>query len=133
MSAIDAASSPFERIGGQPGVDRLVDAFYARMDALEEAQTIRAMHARDLAPTKFILKRYFGEWMGGPALYSEARGHPRLRMRHFGFAIDKSARDAWLLCMAQALEETVEERELQEYLFRAFANLADHMRNQPED
>ena len=54
-------------------------------------------------------------------------------MRHFGFAIDKSARDAWLLCMAQALEETVEERALQEYLIRAFSNLADHMRNQPED
>jgi hemoglobin len=44
--------TPFLRIGGAASVDRLVEAFYARMDALPEAATIRAMHAPDLSPTK---------------------------------------------------------------------------------
>jgi hemoglobin len=124
--------TPFQRIGGAAGVDRLVEAFYARMDQAPEARGIRAMHAANLAPTKLILKRYLGEWMGGPKLYSEARGHPRLRMRHFRFAIGESERDAWLACMAGALEETVDDSELRADLLKAFAGLADWMRNQPE-
>lgn len=125
-------TTPFARIGGAASVDRLVDVFYARMDSLPEARTIRAMHARDLSGIKDVLKRYLGEWMGGPPLYSSERGHPRLRMRHFGFKIGEAERDAWLLCMRGALDETVADPELREDLFRAFARLADWMRNQPE-
>lgn len=121
----------FSRIGGTPAVDRLVDAFYAHMDALPEAKAIRAMHADDLSSTKEVLKRYLGEWMGGPPLYSQERGHPRLRMRHVGFKIGEAERDAWLLCMAGALGETVADAGLRAELFQAFFKLADWMRNQP--
>lgn len=121
----------FSRIGGAPAVDRLVEAFYARMDTLPEAKVIRAMHAADLSPTKEVLKRYLGEWLGGPPLYSQERGHPRLRMRHFGFKIGEAERDAWLLCMRGALDETVPNAGLRAELFQAFFKLADWMRNQP--
>ena len=50
-------------------MDRLVEAFYARMDTMPGAG-IRAFHAPDLSSTKEVLKRYLGEWMGGPPLYS---------------------------------------------------------------
>ena len=126
------ARSPFERIGGVEGVERLVDAFYANMDRFAEARAIREMHAKNLAPIIATLKLYFIEWMGGPKDYSLSRGHPRLRMRHARFPIDVAARDAWLLCMAEALDATVAEEDLKIGLARAFANLADHMRNQPE-
>lgn len=116
---------------GAAGVDRLVEAFYARMDSLPEASAIRAMHAADLSATKEVLKRYLCEWMGGPSLYSQERGHPRLRMRHFRFKIDVAERDAWLLCMQGALAEVVADRELRDALFRDFAKLADWVRNQP--
>lgn len=121
----------FSRIGGAAAVDRLVEAFYARMDTLPEAKVIRAMHTADLSPTKEVLKRYLGEWMGGPPLYSQERGHPRLRMRHFGFKIGEAERDAWLLCMRGALDETVADAGLRAELFQAFFKLADWMRNQP--
>ena len=52
MSEVEAEISMFERIGGAVVIDRLVEAFYRRMDALPEARTIRAMHAPDSAPGK---------------------------------------------------------------------------------
>ncbi len=121
----------FSRIGGAPAVGRLVEAFYARVDTLPDARTIRAMHAPDLTETKDVLKRYLGEWMGGPPLYSRERGHPRLRMRHLGFKIGEPERDAWLTCMRGALDEVVSDPALREELFQAFSKLADWMRNQP--
>jgi hemoglobin len=121
----------FSRIGGAPAVDRLVEAFYTRVDSLLEARTIRAMHPPDLSETKDVLKRYLGEWMGGPTLYSRERGHPRLRSRHIGFKIGEAERDAWLLCMRDALDEVVADTALRDDLFQAFFKLADWMRNQP--
>lgn len=121
----------FERIGGAPVIDRLVEAFYARMNALPEAGTIRALHANNLGPAKVVLKRYLGEWTGGPRLYSAERGHPRLRQRHIGFPIGEPERDAWLLCMRGALEMTVEDASARQALYAAMEKLADWMRNQP--
>jgi len=127
----DAGATRFVRIGGAAGVDRLVEAFYARMDSLPEANAIRALHPDDLSGTKEVLKRYLGEWMGGPPLYSAERGHPRLRQRHLRFSIGEAERDAWLTCMGGALQETVADAMLRDELFEAFAKLADWMRNQP--
>jgi hemoglobin len=126
----DATASTFERIGGLPTVDRLVEAFYHRMDSLAEARTIRQMHDLDLGPVKTTLKRYLTEWMGGPKLYSPEKGHPRLRQRHMGFSIGAAERDAWLTCMAGALEETVADPGVRAEVYEAMAKLADWMRNQ---
>jgi hemoglobin len=102
------------------------------MDARPEARGVRDLHGANLAPIKFVLKRYLGEWLGGPPLYSRDRGHPRLRMRHLPFAIGAAERDAWLACMRAALEATVSDEEAREGVYRAMAALADHMRNKPE-
>ena len=130
MSAVEAEISMFERIGGAVVIDRLVEAFYRRMDALPEAKSVRAMHAPDLGPVKNVLKRYLTEWTGGPRLYSPEKGHPRLRQRHMGFAIGNAERDAWLLCMRGALEETVADVGARGELDGALTKLADWMRNQ---
>lgn len=130
MAQAETAVSMFERIGGAPTIERLVDAFYARMDTLPEARTIRAMHAPDLGPVKEVLRRYLGEWMGGPKRYSAERGHPRLRQRHMGFPIGNEERDAWLLCMRGALDETVADVAAREEIYGLLARLADWMRNQ---
>lgn len=130
MTEVAAVVSMFERVGGAPTIDRLVESFYARMDSLPEAEVIRAMHAPDLGPTKDVLKRYLGEWMGGPKHYSAERGHPRLRQRHMGFAIGDAERDAWLLCMRGALEEAIEDADARQEIYGLMAKLADWMRNQ---
>jgi hemoglobin len=129
MRESDVAISMFERIGGSATIDRLVDRFYDRMDTLPEAQIIRAMHAANLGAIRDVLKRYLTEWTGGPKLYSVEKGHPRLRQRHIGFAIGDAERDAWMLCMRGALEETVVDTAARQDLDKAFSGLADWMRN----
>jgi len=99
------------------------------MDTLPEAKTIRDMHADDLTSVKNVLKRYLGEWLGGPKLYSQERGHPRLRMRHMPFRIGIAERDAWMLCMSGALEEVIEDAALRAQLQHSFFKLADWLRN----
>jgi hemoglobin len=131
MAESDVAISMFERIGGSATIDRLVDRFYDHMDTLPEAQVIRAMHAADLGAIRDVLKRYLTEWTGGPKLYSVEKGHPRLRQRHIGFAIGDAERDAWMLCMRGALEETVVDVVARQDLDRALSGLADWMRNRP--
>jgi hemoglobin len=89
------------------------------------------MHADDLGLIRDVLKRYLTEWTGGPKLYSPEKGHPRLRQRHIDFAIGDADRDAWLLCMRGALEETVADAAARQELDRALSGLADWMRNRP--
>lgn len=129
MSEVETKLSMFERVGGLLVIDRLVEAFYARMDTLPEARTIRAMHSDDLTLTKQVLKRYLAEWTGGPKLYSPEKGHPRLRQRHMHVAIGEAERDAWLTCMKGALEETVRDSEARGEMYDALAKLANWMRN----
>ena len=129
MTSSSAPQVLFTEIGGQSAVDRLVDSFYHRMDTLPEATIIRAMHADDLTSVKNVLKRYLGEWLGGPKLYSQERGHPRLRQRHMHFQIGPAERDAWMLCMRGAVEEVVENTVLRGHLLQAFFKLADWVRN----
>jgi hemoglobin len=130
MSDTEVVVSMFERIGGAVTIDRLVESFYRRMDALPEAKSIRAMHPADLTSTKQVLKRYLSEWTGGPKLYSPEKGHPRLRQRHLGFPIGDAERDAWLLCMRGALGEQVSDEGARQELDLALSRLADWMRNQ---
>lgn len=123
----------FERLGGHAQVVRLVEAFYRAMDTLPAAQAVRAMHEPDLGPTRAVLVKYLSEWMGGPKLYTPERGAPMLRRRHQPFPIDADARDAWMLCMRQALAEVCADVGLRAELDAAFYKVADFMRNTGQD
>ncbi|ACK50713.1 globin [Methylocella silvestris BL2] len=129
----EATEPMFARIGGAIAVDRLVEAFYRRMDNEPSAKALRAMHGEDLGPTRQLLKRYLLEWMGGPKLYTAERGQPRLRERHLSFPIGAPERDAWLFCMRGALEETIEAPDLRADIDAALTKLAFWMRNQADE
>jgi hemoglobin len=75
---------------------------------------------------------FLSGWLGGPQLYVEKFGHPRLRARHLPFSIGAAERDQWMLCMRQALTEQIADASLREQLDRKLADLADFMRNQAE-
>jgi hemoglobin len=122
-------ASFYQRVGGEEGTRALVDRFYDLMDTLPEARTVRAMHATSLAVSRQKLFEFLSGWLGGPPLYIEKYGHPRLRARHLPFAIDTAARDAWLLCMHRALDELVTDVDARDKLKGGLADLADHMRN----
>jgi hemoglobin len=74
---------------------------------------------------------FLSGWLGGPNLYIERHGHPRLRGRHLPFAIGVAERDQWLACMDQAMGECAVPAGLRERLAQAFFQTADSMRNRP--
>ncbi|MEK8088500.1 group II truncated hemoglobin [Thermithiobacillus plumbiphilus] len=125
-------ATPYEKIGGEAGVEKLVNRFYDLMDSLPEAREVRAIHAKSLKGSRRKLILFLSGWLGGPDLYVEKYGHPRLRQRHFPFAIGVQERDQWLMCMDQSLLENVTDERLRQELSVAFARLGDHMRNQAE-
>lgn len=127
-----ANPTPYELLGGETGVRRLVDRFYDLMDSAPEAANVRALHAKSLKSSREKLFLFISGWTGGPPLYVERFGHPRLRMRHFPFAIGVRERDEWLWCMDRALDEHAMPDELRTHLRSRLHQLADHMRNQPE-
>jgi len=124
--------TPYEALGGEAGVRELVDRFYNYMDTDDHASGVRRMHARNLRVSREKLYSFLTGWMGGPDLYVQKYGHPRLRRRHMPFAIGKQERDQWMYCMRKALADMPIEDLQRQQLERAFAATADHMRNQPE-
>ncbi|WP_198265673.1 group II truncated hemoglobin [sulfur-oxidizing endosymbiont of Gigantopelta aegis] len=97
--------TPYDALGGEQPLRELVDRFYDQMDTLPETNTIRQMHAKSLKASREKLFLFLSGWLGGPDLYIEKYGHPRLRRRHMPFTIGQSESDQWLLCMKNALDE----------------------------
>lgn len=122
----------YEQIGGEGNIRRLVDRFYDLMDARPEAAGIRRLHPEDLSGSREKLYLFLVGWTGGPPLYVQKYGHPRLRARHLPFPIGEAERDQWLLCMNQALDEVVEKALLKQQISLAFGQLADFMRNKQD-
>lgn len=123
----------YQRVGGAEGLQSLVERFYELMDTLPEAAPIRALHPKDLTTSQEKLYEFLSGWLGGPNLYQEKYGHPRLRARHLPFAIGVAERDQWLLCMKQALDESSMDMEMKGFLMDRFGQVADFMRNQPDE
>lgn len=121
----------YQRLGGESALRHLVQCFYRHMDESLEARTIRELHHPDLTGAETKLFKFLSGWLGGPNLYQEEFGHPRLRMRHLTFPIGPRERDQWMLCMSKALDEVVADAELRVLLGRALAQTADHMINRP--
>ncbi len=108
----------------------LVETFY---EGVEDDELLRPMYPADLAGAKARLAMFLVQYWGGPATYSEHRGHPRLRMRHMPFTVDEAARDAWLGHMGRALEITAQRRAtpaiVVETMTDYFVRSADFLRN----
>jgi len=127
----DSGPTPFELLGGEPGVRRLVDRFYDLMAMDERFAGILALHPALLDDSRDKLFWFLCGWMGGPDLYIERFGHPRLRARHLPYPIASTERDQWLLCMAQAMADCDVPEPLLDRLLESFASTADWMRNRP--
>jgi hemoglobin len=115
----------FDAIGGEATFRRLVRRFY---QGVAEDELLRPMYPEeDLGPAEERFALFLMQYWGGPRTYSEERGHPRLRMRHAPFKVDRAAHDAWLRHMRTALDELAlpedAERQLWDYLTYAAASM----------
>jgi hemoglobin len=119
-------------MGGEAVMRRLVDRFYDLMDEDPDYYGVRKLHPQDLSSSRQKLFMFLSGWTGGPPLYTDKYGDPRMRTRHMPFAIGIAERDQWLSCMNRAMEDIELAEELRKNLARAFYQTADFMRNQPE-
>ena len=116
----------FDRIG-EDGFARLVGAFYRQVptdDILGPMYPADDMPGAEERLRDFLVGRF-----GGPQRYVEQRGHPRLRQRHFPFAIDEAAGARWLQLMDNALMETKLPEDVDDALRDFFRAVAAMMRN----
>jgi hemoglobin len=112
---------------GEDGFARLVRAFYAQVPADPILGPMYPAH--DLAAAEQRLRDFLIGRFGGPPRYIEARGHPRLRMRHMPFAIDAAARDRWVALMNKALDEAALPDDVTSLLREFFGSVATFLRN----
>ena len=91
----------YREVGGDETFRKLVDEFYARIEADPE---LRAVFPEDLESGKEGQFLFLTQYFGGPPRYNVQRGHPRLRMRHFPFVIGQKERDAWVRHMLEAVD-----------------------------
>jgi len=125
-------STFFELLGGIEQMRALVERFYDVMDSDPKAAGLRAIHSEDLTSAREKLFMFLTGWTGGPQLYIERYGHPRLRARHMPFAIGESERDQWMYCMVRAMHDIGVEEPVMVKLAEALWGVADFMRNQPD-
>jgi hemoglobin len=112
---------------GEDGFARLIGAFYRRVPADD---ILGPMYpANDLYGAEERLREFLVFRFGGPQRYLEKRGHPRLRMRHNPFAIDRAARDRWMQLMDAALKESALPPEADAVLREFFEGTSAFMMN----
>ncbi len=96
----------YERVGGLPFFERLVDEFYR---GVVDDEVLWPLY-----PDQSDL---------------EERGHPRLRMRHMTFTVGPLERDRWLVHMARATETVCLDAEVANEMMGYFTKAAEHLRN----
>jgi hemoglobin len=125
--------TPYEQLGGERPVRALAERFYDAMD--EHEPELAALHPLENGKVSRASRDRFAlfliGWLGGPQDYVRLHGHPRLRMRHAQVPVTRAMRDAWLRCMARALEEPSVPASMRQFLTEKFADLAEFLRNEP--
>lgn len=122
--------TPYEIMGGETGVRALADRFYDIMESDPYAKPLYDMHPLPLDRIRKVFFEFLSGWLGGPDLFVENYGHPRLRMRHMPFPIDNDLKDQWMYCMNKALDIEIDNPLLRVGLKKSFDQLAHHMINQ---
>ncbi len=121
------ASSPYEELGGATPLRQLVEAFYDIIE--DESPTLRAMLPANTSTSRQKLYEFLSGWLGGPPLYEEKRGHPRLRMRHLPFPIGEPEAEEWMRCFRKAMDTAGLEGQVREFIETRLTPLAQHMVN----
>ncbi|HEY7186611.1 MAG TPA: globin [Vicinamibacterales bacterium] len=112
---------------GEGGFARLVRAFYAQVPRDDILGRLYPPH--DLEGAEQRLRDFLVGRFGGPPRYIEARGHPRLRMRHMPFLVDEAARNRWVALMDRALDEAELPEDVTLLLRPFFHSVATFLRN----
>lgn len=126
MEPLAEEQSLYERMGGAATLSALLDRFY---DLVYEHERISRLFTGDKALIKHKQQLFLTQFLGGPAAYTEAYGHPRMRARHMPHPITQEDAMGWLECMAGAIKELPITEDLKDELFNRFPRTAFFMVN----
>ncbi|WP_059104002.1 globin [Shouchella shacheensis] len=127
-SRSDRTVTPYEALGGEAVLSKLVHTFYSHVAV---HQDLHDLFPDDLTETARKQIQFLTQFLGGPALYTEEHGHPRLKARHLPFVITPTQAEAWLSCMERAMDEVGLQGEIRDYMFERLKLTAHHMVNHP--
>lgn len=122
-------TTPYYRIGGEEKVRELANRFYDVMENDTYAAELLAIHPQPLDRIRHVFFLYLSLWLGGPDIYQQEFGHPRLRARHLPFTVSPTLKEQWMYCMRKAMMTTVNDVTLAQKLLQALDQLAEHMIN----
>lgn len=114
---------------GEENLRKLVDRFY---DLVFENEQISRLFKTEKNEIKEKQRLFLTQFLGGPPLYSEIHGHPRMRARHMPHPITEEDAKAWLSCMWEAIDYLPVEDALKDELFDRFPSTAMFMVNKVE-
>ncbi len=121
--------SLYEAIGGAQTIEKIIPIMYKYVGKHPDLISI---FPDDLQESARKQQLFFTQFLGGPALYTEERGHPMLRRRHLPFEITPTRRDAWLSCLRKALDEAEVVEPYREIMYKRISMTAEHMMNSPD-
>ncbi len=123
--------SLYELVGGETGVRRLVETFYDIVEFEPEGAVLHTLHLRGhgVAHSRIEQLNFLSGFFGGPRLYAQKYGHSNVREMHEHVAIDAEARDAWLNCMAMAIDRVGLPAGLKARLMGPFTHVATMLVN----
>ena len=121
--------SVYQLVGGSATFEKLVEAFYRRVDEEPVLKTLYEEGSNDSAIHYLTL--FLIQFFGGPSDYNEQRGHPRLKQRHQKFTIGIPERDAWVTLMIASVDEVGIEEPMRSLMNQYFKNTATFLINTP--
>ena len=129
MGQMEEANHIYQALGAQ-GLKNLVNDFYELMHSDPRFQTVLKTHdGIEKDSSKQKLEFFLSGWLGGPQLYLETFGHPRLRMRHQRFGINLVAAQEWLMCMDEAAKKSTLTDEQRKSFLEALVPVAQMLIN----
>ncbi|BCM91902.1 group 2 truncated hemoglobin GlbO [Abditibacteriota bacterium] len=125
----ESEATIYDLAGGQEPLMRMVAHFYR---GVESDSVLRPLYPEDLRESAWWTALFIIQYCGGPSDYAATRGHPRLRMRHYPFAIGRRERDAWVHHMSLAVEAEIENETAKKFLLDYFDRTATFLMNRSE-
>ncbi|GIP23996.1 globin [Paenibacillus sp. J22TS3] len=121
--------SIYDNLGGEKTLRSLVEAFYPKVQA---HPLLGPLFPEDIFPVMEKQFMFLSQFFGGPSLYSDQYGHPMMRARHMPFPITEERAEAWLSCMASALQEIGIEDPFRAFILQRLSGPAHHFINTPQ-
>ena len=120
-----ATPTIYEKLG-EKNLRLMVNRFY---DLVQKNEIISPLFKDDFNTVRKKQFMFLTQFFGGPQLYSEQFGHPRMRMRHLPHKITNEGKEEWLKCMKEAVFSLDIDESLKHAIYDCFPPIAQHMVN----